>query len=90
MIHYLLSKGANITSQNEQGLTALHVASQIGWIEGVEELIRLQAAMIPDRNGNLPTHIAAQQNNREMIQLFARLNKSNMIVKKSGEMICRK
>ena len=80
LIQYLLSVGANLSLQNEQGLTALHVACQIGWIEGVKELIRVNAAMIPDKNGNLPTHIAAQQNNKEMIQLFVQFKKDNVIV----------
>lgn len=80
LVNYLIDSGANLELQNEQGLTALHVACQIGWIEGVKKLIDSKAKMIPDKSGNLPTHIAAQQNNRDIIILFVNYKRNNILV----------
>ena len=80
LVNYLIESGANLAFQNEQGLTALHIACQIGWIEGVKKLIDAKAMMIPDKNGNLPTHIAAQQNNRDIILLFVNYKRNHILV----------
>lgn len=80
LVDYLISEGANLILQNDQGLTALHIACQIGWVDGVKKLIACNVPMIPDRNGNLPTHIAAQQNNKELILLFVNYLKDRVLV----------
>ena len=79
-MEFLLNNNADIRKQNDQGFTVLHVACQIGWKEGVELLIRWNAMMVPDKMGNLPTHIAAQQNHREIILLFVQYKERNVVV----------
>lgn len=81
LINFLINMGANLSIQNDQGLTALHVGCQIGWLEGVKRLIDIHAPMLPDNSGNLPTHIAAQQNNRSIIMLFVDYQKNQNLVR---------
>ena len=81
LINFLINMGANLSVQNGQGFTALHVGCQIGWIEGVKRLIDIHAPMLPDNSGNLPTHIAAQQNNRSIIMLFVDYQKNQNLVR---------
>lgn len=70
-----------MNATNENGTTALHVACQLGWIDGIRQLLSYGARLLPDKQGNTPLHIAAQQNSRETIDLFLRL-------KKEGNRVC--
>lgn len=72
-MRYLCQNGANVQGQNENGLTALHVATKIHWIEGIALLLKLGAKFLPDKAGNYPTHFAAQDGNREMLLYFVKL-----------------
>ena len=74
-MRYLCQSGANLQEQNEDGLTALHIATKIGWIPGIQLLFQLGATLIPDKGGNYATHIAAQDGNTEALLLFAKLQK---------------
>lgn len=73
LVHYLCDHGADVNGVNENGSTALHVCCQIGWVDGVQQLLGRGAKILPDKQGNTPLHIAAQQGNREVIELFIRL-----------------
>lgn len=80
LVKYLHDNGANVNATNENGTTALHVACQLGWIDGIRQLLSYGARMLPDKQGNTPLHIAAQQNDRETIELFVQLKKAGIKV----------
>ena len=73
LVHYLCDHGADVNGVNENGSTALHLCCQIGWVDGINQLLGRGARILPDKQGNTPLHIAAQQGNREVIELFIRL-----------------
>ena len=76
LVKYLLENGANVNATNENGTTALHVACQLGWNDGIVQLLSSGARFLPDKQGNTPLHIAAQQNSRKTIELLIQLKKA--------------
>ena len=73
VVKYLCDHGANVQEQNEDGSTALHIACQIGWVDGVKYLLTRNATLLPDKAGNFPTHIAAQHGFQDILLLFVQL-----------------
>lgn len=68
---YLLSKGAKPDLQNREGMTPLHVAAQIGWVEGADRLLRGGARVdFPDRNGETPLILAVHNRDIAMARLL--------------------
>ena len=49
-IRFLRSKGANVDSPDKKGVTPLQIASNLGFVEGVEELLR-GGAQVDQSNG---------------------------------------
>lgn len=56
---FLISKGARVDLQNNEGMTPLAVAAQIGWVEGVETLLARKASVdLANRRGETPLMFA--------------------------------
>lgn len=70
-LSFLLGKGAKADLQNEDGNTALMVASQIGWIDGAELLLRRGAAVdLANNRGETPLMLAVQNRDTAMVRLL--------------------
>ena len=80
LMQYLCDNGADVNAQNDNGYTALHIAAHIGWKEGVELLVGHGAKLVADKDGNYPTHVAAQQGNKETLLAFLKLKREGMHV----------
>ena len=80
LLKYLCDNGADVNAQNDNGLTALHITAQIGWMEGIEQLIARGARMVADKMGNFPTHVAARQDNKEILLLFVKMKNDGVFV----------
>lgn len=64
-------KVSHINAINEPGLTALHIATQGGYLKWISFLIKQGAdCNIPDPLGQTPLHIAALQGNLDAIKLL--------------------
>ena len=74
LLRYLCDNGADINATNDNGATALHMASQYGWIAGIQQLLDRGAKLTQNKQGNTPMHIAAEQGNKEVIEYFIRVN----------------
>lgn len=73
LLRYLCDNGADINATNDHGTSALHMASQYGWIEGIQQLLDRGAKFTQNKQGNTPVHIAAEQGNKEVIEYFIRV-----------------
>ncbi|MHA7821100.1 MAG: ankyrin repeat domain-containing protein [Erythrobacter sp.] len=68
-VKFLLQRGANPNVRNNSGLTPLQLATQLGFIEGAEELIRKGAEVnVADSQGETPLIAAVHQRNVEMVR----------------------
>jgi uncharacterized protein len=68
---YLLSKGANPNIADRKGLTPLMVATQLGFIEGAERLLKNKAAVDQtNRSGETALIRAVQLRNADMVRLL--------------------
>lgn len=68
-VKFLLQRGANPNVRNNKGLTPLQLATQLGFIEGAEELIRKGAQVnVADSQGETPLIAAVHQRNVEMVR----------------------
>ncbi|MBV0900034.1 MAG: ankyrin repeat domain-containing protein [Wolbachia endosymbiont of Fragariocoptes setiger] len=76
VVKYLLEKGANVNSTTKDGTTALHIAASQHNCEIIEYLI-LKGADINVNDGNIPLHLAAQddifQNQEDKIDVMLQL-----------------
>lgn len=68
---FLLSKGARPDLQDKSGNTALALASQLGWEEGAEVLLRVGASVdLPNNRGETPLMFAVRSRNPEIVRLL--------------------
>lgn len=68
-VKFLLQRGANPNVRNNSGLTPLQLATQLGFIEGAEELIRKGAQVnVADSQGETPLIAAVHQRNIELVR----------------------
>jgi ankyrin repeat protein len=68
---FLLSKGARADIQNREGDTPLMLASQLGWVDGAEILLRVGASVnLPNRKGETPLMFAVRNNDAAMVRLL--------------------
>jgi ankyrin repeat protein len=56
----LISNGADINKQGEDGYTPLHYAAMAGKLEAVQCLVKCGAANLTDRYGNGPRQLAEE------------------------------
>lgn len=63
-IRFLHERGANVNARNNKGETPLVVASNLGWVEGVELLVSL-GARVDEANGTGETPLIAATHRRD-------------------------
>ena len=70
-LRFMLAKGARPDLQDKAGNTALALASQIGWEEGTEMLLRSGASVdLPNSRGETPLIFAVRSRNPEIVRLL--------------------
>jgi ankyrin repeat protein len=70
-IGFLLGKGARADIQNKDGDTPLILATQLGWVEGAEVLLRVGANVdLPNRQGETPLMFAVRNADAAMVRLL--------------------
>jgi ankyrin repeat protein len=68
---FMLGKGAKPDLQNKEGMTALAIAAQIGWVEGAERLLRSRASVdLASNRGETPLMLAVQNRDVAMVRLL--------------------
>ena len=68
---FLLGKGARADLQNKAGDTPLILASQLGWIEGIDLLLRVGAnANMANNSGETPLMFAVRNNDIATVRLL--------------------
>jgi ankyrin repeat protein len=68
---YVLGKGARADIQNKDGETPLSLATQLGWLEGAELLLRVGANVdLPNRQGETPLMFAVRNADAAMVRLL--------------------
>ena len=68
---FLLGKGANPNIADKKGVTPLMLATQLGWADGADLLIRLKAQVdATNRSGETALIRAVQLRNSEMVQML--------------------
>lgn len=85
-LRYLLLKGVNINTLDEERVSALHVCSRLGSVEMLEEIIQYGASInIPDLAGWTSLHVACYFKRPEIILLLLK-NYSNLLTRnRDGE-----
>lgn len=72
-LNFLLGRGANPNIRDNKGVTPLVLASQIGFVDGVEALIRKGAKVdIPDSTGETPLISAVHKHDTATMRLLLR------------------
>ena len=70
---FMLGKGAKPDLQNKEGMTALAIAAQIGWVEGAEQLLARRASVdLANNRGETPLILAVQVRDARMVELLLR------------------
>lgn len=68
---FLLGKGARADIQNKDGDTPLMLATQLGWVEGAELLLRVGANVdLPNRRGETPLMFAVRNTDAAMVRML--------------------
>ena len=68
---YMLAKGARPDTQNREGMTALAIAAQLGWMEGAEMLLSRRASVdLANNRGETPLILAVQKRDVAMTRLL--------------------
>jgi uncharacterized protein len=68
---YLLGKGANPNLTDKKGVTPLMLATQLGWMDGADLLIKLKAQVdATNRSGETALIRAVQLRNVEMVKML--------------------
>lgn len=70
-VGYLLGKGAKPDIQDKNGMTPLAVATQIGWVEGADRLLRGGAKVdLPNHQGETPLILAVHNRDINLVKLL--------------------
>ncbi|HEY0626080.1 MAG TPA: ankyrin repeat domain-containing protein [Allosphingosinicella sp.] len=68
---FLIGKGARVDLQNNEGMTALAIAAQLGWVEGAQLLLSRRANIdLANSKGETPLILAVQRRDLEMVRLL--------------------
>jgi ankyrin repeat protein len=68
---FLMGKGARLDVQNNQGITPLSLAAQLGWLEGAELLLKYGASVdLPSSRGETPLIFAVQQRSLPVVRVL--------------------
>ena len=70
-LQYLVQKGANVNLRDDRGVTALQIATGLGWIEGVEFLVENKADVdSPNNTGETPLIDAVHRGNTQLVRIL--------------------
>jgi ankyrin repeat protein len=70
-LNFIMSKGARLDLQNNQGVTALSLAAQLGWLEGAELLLKYGASVdLPNNRGETPLILAVSQRHVPLVRVL--------------------
>ncbi len=70
-IRFLSQKGANPNIEDKQGITPLQIASNLGYVDGVEELLKAGARVdVADSSGETPLIAAVHRRDIAMVRLL--------------------
>jgi uncharacterized protein len=70
-VRFLLQRGADPNIRNKRGVTALQLATSLGFIEGAEELIKSGASVnVSDQTGETPLIAAVHSRNVPMVRML--------------------
>jgi ankyrin repeat protein len=76
----------NITNNNTDMLTPLHLATSLGYIENVKLLLKAQASInTKDCNGNTPYHGAVLSKNIALVKIFEQRTGNAKVKNEKGE-----
>jgi ankyrin repeat protein len=70
-LRYLIGKGANVNQRDRKGVSPLQMAANLGWVEGVEILVKRKAD--PDESndaGETPLISAVHQRNTTLVKIL--------------------
>jgi hypothetical protein len=68
---FIMGKGARLDLQNNQGVTPLSLAAQLGWLEGAELLLKYGASVdLANNRGETPLILAVQQRHLPMVRVL--------------------
>ncbi|MDG2002606.1 MAG: ankyrin repeat domain-containing protein [Novosphingobium sp.] len=70
-LRYLIAKGANVNHRDRKGVSPLQIAANLGWIEGVEILVKRDANLddVSD-TGETPLISAVHQRNTTLMKIL--------------------
>lgn len=72
-VEHLVDNGADVNIQNDDGDTALHMATRIGFVNGVAILLKLKNKVnvnIQNEDGDTALHIAGRNKDEKIIRLL--------------------
>ncbi len=70
-LQYLVQKGANVNLRDDRGVTALQIATGLGWIEGVEFLVENKADVDSSNNtGETPLIDAVHRGDMQLVRIL--------------------
>ena len=70
-MRYLIQQGANVNISDKKGVTPLVLATQLGYVEGVEELIKARAKLdIANDTGETPLIAAVHRRDFTMMRML--------------------
>ena len=70
-LSFIISKGARVDLQSNDGATPLSLAAQLGWYEGAELLLHRRAnPNLGNRRGETPLILAVQRRDLPMVRLL--------------------
>ena len=70
-MNFLLARGARVDAQDGQGNSALMIASQIGWTEGVDLLLSRRANVnLPNVRGETALIVAVQRRDIALVRML--------------------
>jgi uncharacterized protein len=70
-LRYLIGKGANVNARDRKGVTPLQLASNLGWVEGVEILVSRKADLDQGNDaGETPLITAVHQRNTTLMRIL--------------------
>lgn len=70
-LRYLIGKGANVNVRDNRGVTPLQLATNLGWIEGVQALVAANADLEQSNDtGETPLISAVHRRNTALMQIL--------------------
>jgi len=84
-LRFLLAKGANPNLRNDKGVGPLAIAVNLGWTDGVQELVTSGARVNdPDGSGETPLIAAVHRRNVDLVRLLVKAGADPLRADNSG------